>query len=126
MADLLNSLSVTASGLTAQAKRIRYISENIANVDTPGYRRKQVTFETDHLNAGRVETGKMRLDQTQLKQEYDPAHPLAGTDGYYQGSNVNLLFEMADAREANQSYKANLQMFEHIRKMQTDLLSLLK
>lgn len=126
MSDLSNTLSITASGLKAQAKRIRYISENIANVDTPGYRRKQVTFETLHRDGGLVETGKMRLDQTLLKQEFDPSHPMADADGYYQGSNVNLLFEMADAREANQSYKANLQMFEHVRRMQTDLLSLLK
>lgn len=126
MTDFSNSLSVTASGLSAQAKRIRYISENIANVDTPGYHRKEISFQTSRDQHGVVETGRMHLDQTALKQEFDPSHPLADENGYYDGSNVNLLFEMADAREANQSYKANLQMFEHIRKMQSDLLTLIK
>ena len=37
MADLLSALSFAASGMEAQAQRLRHVSENIANADTPGY-----------------------------------------------------------------------------------------
>ncbi|HMB12704.1 MAG TPA: flagellar basal body protein, partial [Roseovarius sp.] len=39
MNDFSNALSVSASGLKAQAQRLTHVSENIANADTPGYRR---------------------------------------------------------------------------------------
>ena len=45
MSDLGSSLSFAASGMQAQASRLRHVSENIANADTPGYRRKTVAFE---------------------------------------------------------------------------------
>ncbi|NKW79061.1 flagellar basal body rod protein FlgC, partial [Rhodobacteraceae bacterium R_SAG7] len=44
MSDFSKSLSVTASGLRAQAARLTHVSENISNADTPGYRRKTVSF----------------------------------------------------------------------------------
>ena len=45
MADLLTSLGFAASGMQAQAGRLRTLSENIANADTPGYQRKTVSFQ---------------------------------------------------------------------------------
>ena len=41
----LSATAIAASGLRAQGVRLRHISENIANADTPGYRRKLVAFE---------------------------------------------------------------------------------
>ena len=43
----LSAVDLAASGLRAQAVRLRHISENIANVDTPGYRRKLVAFRPE-------------------------------------------------------------------------------
>ncbi|MCJ7871033.1 flagellar basal body rod protein FlgC [Marinovum sp. 2_MG-2023] len=129
MSDLSNSLSVSASGLKAQATRLRHLSENIANADTPGYRRKTVPFQVDRQNGdakGQVTTGRVRLDQNDLAQIYDPSHPLAGETGHYEGSNVNLVIEIADAREAQRSYEANLKMFDQARQMSTSLLDLLR
>jgi len=40
MSEFSKSLSVSTSGLQAQATRLRHLSENISNADTPGYRRK--------------------------------------------------------------------------------------
>ena len=44
--------SIAASGMRAQADRLRHISENIANADTPGYRRKLVSFDAE-MDRGR-------------------------------------------------------------------------
>ena len=50
MADLLTSLSFAASGMQAQATRLRHVSENIANADTPGYQARDIRF-ADALQA---------------------------------------------------------------------------
>lgn len=129
MSDFTKSLGVSASGLQAQASRLRHVSENIANADTPGYRRKSVPFqaETDATgDVSTVKTGKVNLDRSELKLLYDPSHPLADETGHYQGSNVDLIVEIADAREAQRSYEANLKMFEQARQMSSSLLDLLR
>ncbi|MDO8885258.1 MAG: flagellar basal body rod protein FlgC [Pseudotabrizicola sp.] len=125
MTDLLNSLSLSASGMEAQAKRIRHVSENIANADTPGYRRKVVSFKTE-METGTVSVGKVRLDQTALQKIYDASHPLADSTGHYDGSNVDLVIEIADAREAQRSYEANLRLFDQARQMTQSLFDLIR
>jgi flagellar basal-body rod protein FlgC len=130
MDELTRTMSASASGMAAQAARLRLSSENIANVDTPGYHRKTVSFETAYSGLGEdtraVHTGPVRLDQGELARVYDPTHPLAGEDGSYRGSNVNLIVEIADAREANRSYEANLRLFDQARQMASSLIDLLR
>lgn len=129
MSDLLQSLSVSASGMSAQSTRLRHVSENIANADTPGYRRKLVPFQSV-LDAtgvtGQVTTGRVRLDRSDLPTVYDPSHPLADDTGHYESSNVDLLIELSDARQAQRSYEANLSMFDQARSMSSSLLELLR
>ncbi|WP_112320739.1 flagellar basal body rod protein FlgC [Oceanibium sediminis] len=127
MSDLMNTMSASASGMNAQASRLRVVTENIANADTPGYQRKLVPFEA--VMNGSVEgvrAGRVRLSPVELTQIHDPAHPLANDDGMYQGSNVSLMTEIADAREAQRSYEANLRMFDQARQMTARLLDLLR
>ena len=105
------------------------MTENIANADTPGYHRKTVSFEAvmeDGADTGRVETGPVTLDQSELTRVFDPGHPMADGEGYYDGSNVDLVIELADAREAQRSYDANLKMFDQARQMSQSLLDLLR
>ncbi|WP_102106660.1 flagellar basal body rod protein FlgC [Oceaniglobus roseus] len=128
MTDLIRTLGLSASGMTAQAQRLRHLSENIANADTPGYRRKTVSFDTVQRGeaAGQVEVGKVRLDRSDLTRIHDPGNPLADAQGNYEGSNVDLVIEIADAREAQRSYEANLKMFDQARQMTQSLLDLLR
>jgi flagellar basal-body rod protein FlgC len=128
MSDLLSAMTASASGLDAHASRLRLISENIANADTPGYHRKLVSFEQvlDSRDSRVVRTGALHLDQTELEEIFDPNHPLANEQGTYEGSNVNILIEIADAQEAQRSYEANLKMFDQARQMKAALLDLLR
>ena len=129
MSDFAKSLTMSASGLKAQATRLRHVSENIANADTPGYRRKTVAFESAfgaESAGGGVQTGRVKLDKSELERIFDPSHPLADDEGYHDGSNVNLIIEIADAREAQRSYEANLKMFDQARQMSAGLLELLR
>jgi flagellar basal-body rod protein FlgC len=128
MDELAKTLAASASGMAAQSARVRLGAENIANADTPGYRRKTVSFEAALAQGDvrAVATGPVRLDQAALPRIHDPSNPLAGPDGSYLGSNVDLLIEIADAREANRSYEANLRMFDQARQMAGALLDLLR
>lgn len=125
MADLIQSLGYAASGMAAQAARLRHVSENISNADTPGYHRKLVSFHED-IDTGEVTPGPVVLDQSQLEQVYDPGNPLADATGHYDGSNVDLVVEVADAREAQRSYEANLKIFDQARQMTQSLFDLLR
>ena len=129
MSDFSKAMAVSASGMQAHASRLRITSENIANSRTPGYQRKILPFERvfdPNLNANVVKTGKLSLDRSELKKVYDPSHPMANPEGYFESSNVNSIIEVADAREAQRSYEANLKMFDQARQMSSSLLELLR
>lgn len=129
MNDFLKSMNVAASGMNAQGYRLRLVSENVANADTPGYHRKIVNFNNvfdEASGADRINVGRIAFDRAPLEERFDPANPLANKAGYVQMSNVNLIMEMADGREANRSYEANLATFQQARHMYSSLLDVLK
>ena len=125
MRDFSTTMAVAGSGLDAQSRRLRIISENIANADTPGFRRKMLTFAQEAERGGVAVTG-LALDPAELPKVYDPSHPMADAEGYYEASSVELVLEIADAREAQRSYEANLRIFDQTRQMAQGLLGLIK
>ena len=136
MDPLVASLKVAASGLEAQSTRIRIVSENLANArstgDTPGadpYRRKTITFaaELDRKSgAALVEIERLGVDESDFTAEFDPGNPAADEKGMVKLPNVNMLVEMADMREANRSYEANLQSIKHSRDLISATIDLLR
>ena len=127
---------IAGSGLEVQSTRLRIVSENIANArstgDTPGadpYRRKTVTFgsELDRVSGvERVTVKKLGVDRGDFINEYDPGNPAADANGMVKMPNVNILIEMADMREANRSYDANLQVIRQTRDLVASTIDLLK
>ncbi|SHH64027.1 flagellar basal body rod protein FlgC [Marivita hallyeonensis] len=128
MSAFTNALSVSTSGLKAQSQRLRIVAENVANTDTPGYHRKTVQFGTTPGISGvaEVEIDRVSLDRREGERIYDPGHPMSDATGHFTGSNVELVIEIADAREAQRSYEANLKMFDQVRQMSTGLMDLLR
>ncbi len=129
MIEFMKALSTAASGMGAQAKRLRVVSENIANADTNGYKRKVVTFRNvvdDASGAREVKIGKLLFDDAPMRRVYEPGHPLADDAGRVTYSNVNLITEVADAREAQRSFEANLNVFDQTRRMYANVLDLLR
>lgn len=134
--DFLKSISIAASGLRAQAGRMRVISENIANADStaqkPGgdpYRRKVPTFTSEldrSLEARTVGLGRVRPDNSQFRVRYEPGHPAADANGNVKYPNVNSLVEATDMREAQRSYEANLNVIGATRRMIQRTLDILK
>ncbi len=136
MDPLVASLKVAASGLEAQSTRIRIVSENLANArstgDTPGadpFRRKTVTFASEldrATGASLVQVERLGEDEGQFSTEYDPGNPAADDKGMVKMPNVNMLVEMADMREANRSYEANLQSIKQSRDLISATIDLLR
>jgi flagellar basal-body rod protein FlgC len=134
--DFFKTLSIAASGLRAQAGRMRIISENIANADstasTPGgdpYRRKIPTFEAEYnraLGVDTVELGKVEGDQSAFRVKFEPGHPAADQNGNVKYPNVNALVEMTDMREAQRSYQANINVVTATRRMIQRTIDILK
>jgi len=134
--DFFKTMSIAASGLRAQAGRMRVISENIANADSvperPGadpYRRKIPTFRTTldrELNAEVVTLGRVQPDQSAFRLKYEPGHPAADENGNVKYPNVNALVEMTDMREAQRSYEANINVIGATRRMISRTLEILK
>ena len=134
--DFMKTLTIAASGLRAQAGRMRIISENIANADStpssPGadpYRRKVPTFRTEldrSLDVQLVELGKVQTDQSDFRLKYEPGHPAADKNGNVKYPNVNPLVEMTDMREAQRSYEANINVVTATRRMLQRTIDILK
>jgi flagellar basal-body rod protein FlgC len=137
MADPLQAtLKIGASGLEAQSKRLRVVSENLANVQSTAstaggdpFTRKIISFEAefdDALGANLVRVGSIEQPRGAFRVEHDPSHPAADANGYVKLPNVDVLVELTDMREANRSYEANLQVIKQAREMIALTIDLLR
>jgi len=134
--DFVKSMGIAASGLRAQAGRMRVISENIANSDSTAqqaggdpYRRKIPTFNSQldrTLDARVVSLGPVRTDPSDFHIKYEPGHPAADAAGNVKLPNVNPLIEMTDLRDAQRSYEANLNVIGATRRMIARTLDILR
>lgn len=134
--SLETALRIAASGLQAQSTRLRVVSENIANAQstgpTPGadpYARQTVSFESEMdrtLGADLVRVKSIGVDSTPFKVEHEPGNPAADGNGMVKMPNVDVLVELADMREANRSYEANLQVAKQSAEMLSTTIGLMK
>ena len=136
MMDFIKSIAIAATGMRAQAGRMRIISENIANADStaqaPGgdpYRRRIVTFRSEldrDLGANVVALGQVATDRSDFRIKHEPDNPVADAKGDVKYPNVNPLVEMTDFRDAQRSYEANVNVITATRRMLQRTLDILK
>lgn len=98
--NMYSRINIIGKAANASLLRQQVISENIANVDTPGYKRKEVMFEgalqealMAHNKLSDIEmntlTPKIQIDKTDLSYRED-------------GNNVNIDTEMTELTKKNQ------------------------
>lgn len=135
--DLLKSMRISASGMSAQKKRTETISSNIANAQTTRtaeggpYRRKEVVLgsEPSRTSFGDILEGELDANAESVHvtevisandppvMKYDPSHPDANKDGYVAMPRINVMKEMADMISAQRSYEANVNALKTSRNM---------
>ena len=130
------TLKIGASGLEAQSRRLRVLSENLANANstgkTPGadpYARKTISFESqvdEALGTSFVKVAGIDRHRSPFRIEHNPGHPAADAKGFVKMPNVDIMVEVTDMREANRSYEANLQVIKQAREMISMTIDLLR
>ncbi|MBL8780844.1 MAG: flagellar basal body rod protein FlgC [Alphaproteobacteria bacterium] len=134
--ETMKSMLIAASGMRAQAERMRVIAENLANansaasrVDEDPYRRQLPVFKNELDRVTGVSTVHVKQvvkDNSDFREQYMPGHPAADERGYVKMPNVNSLVEMMDMREAQRAYEANLSVIDNTRTMMARTVDLLK
>jgi len=137
--NLLDTLRINASGLTAQRVRLQAISSNMANArstrteDGEPYRRQMPVFEavkSDSFGSelaqqlSRVSVIEVKESQADFRQVFDPSHPDANEEGYVLYPNVDILHEMVDLMDTSRTYEANTNAAETAYKMAQQALEL--
>ena len=145
--SFFNSMSISASALTAQRLRMDVISDNVANANTTRtadggpYRRRAVLFEqkTDDRTSfssvfdravggsaqGRgVRVAEIVTDSRPGPLVYDPHHPDANQYGYLERPNVNIVEEMVNMISASRAYEANVTAMNTTKTMITRTLEI--
>lgn len=130
-----DSLTTSASGLTAQRFRMDVIANNLANAtsthggaDGGPYRRQLAIFEARAEHRREVDDRSVRTpngvkvarvfeDQSPLRMVYEPGHPDANADGYVSFPNINPVQEMTDMISATRSYEANVTVINAVKGM---------
>ena len=106
--NAFNYINVLNKAASASWKRNEVIANNIANVDTPGYKRKDVQFETFLMSALTVDSS---LDKRVSNIRLDSLNPQVYTDysnlSYrLDGNNVDIDTESANLAENQIRYYA--------------------
>jgi flagellar basal-body rod protein FlgC len=135
--SLFGSLSVSASGMSAQRTRAELLVENLANAETTRtpeggpYRRKDVVFEEDPSvgsfsseltsamgsSASGVAASQTIIDNSEPYRRYMPGHPDADQEGYVAFPKINPAEDMVDLMGASRGYEANVAAISAVKDM---------
>ena len=138
--NLFETLSVSASGMSAQRQRATALVENLANAETTRtpeggpYRRKDVVFQSEpahspfsgifqnELVSGQeptmgVSVSEVIEDTREPDRRYIPGHPDADAKGYVAFPRINPAEDMVDLRGASRNYSANVAAMTAVKDM---------
>lgn len=135
--SLFSTISVSASGMSAQRERAELLVENIANADTTRtaeggpYRRRDAVFQSAPVSspfssflesqmdgqANGVTVSDITVDNRDPDRRYMPGHPDADKDGYVSFPRVNPAEDMVDLLGASRDYQANVSAISAVKDM---------
>lgn len=141
---IFRSLRVSASGLRAEAARLRTSAANIANVHTTRtaeggpYLPRRVTlaeqpafgrtlrqaWNNPALTGGVEVVSVAPVEGVEPRLVYDPHHPDAGPDGMVAFPPIDIPLEMVDVLSASRAYEANVAALEAGKRMMDKALEI--
>jgi len=122
------TLQFLTTAMTVAERRHNLIASNIANVDTPGYRAKDLDFEAVMSGTlARIEgAAPEKLEQVKQRIIEEGLPIETSTDTVYQQldrNNVNLESEMAKLSAASGKYKLASRMYMYKLKLVKDVIA---
>lgn len=131
--SMFSIFNISGSAMAAQSQRMNVTASNLANADTVAgpdgetYRAKHVRFETmqkDNSGLGGVRVERVVEDDSPLKLEYNPSHPMADENGYVEKPNVEPVHEMVNMISASRSYQANIEVMNTNKQLMLETLTI--
>lgn len=129
--------------MNAQTIRLNTTASNLANAESVSssvdetYRSRKPVFAVQPVDllaepdnefgqaAGQgVQVLGIVESDAELRQEYNPAHPMADEQGYIYYPNVNVVEEMADMISASRSFQINTEIMNTAKQMLQQTLRL--
>lgn len=110
--DFLSDTAAIVLGKTldATAARQKSIANNIANVETPGYKRSYVSFEEE------LRSALNRKDKREIQKALSELVPVRRNDVFSparpDGNNVNIDAEIADLAKTGLKHRAAIVLLE--------------
>jgi flagellar basal-body rod protein FlgC len=140
--DFMNSLTISAAGMSAQRTRLEVATTNLANAevtrgpDGQPFRRRDpvlaaVDFQTQ-LDANTapgtsaVTVLEVVEDTDAPRRVYLPSHPDADAEGFIRLPNVDAVHETVNMVGAQNSFEANATAFETAKAMTQRALDIMR
>jgi len=114
MSKISNIFDVIEAGLRTESLRQKVIGSNIANLETPGYRRSDVNF-AEALDNAMSKTGDVNIDSVET-EIFQPKT----TTVLENGNDVNLNVEVGEMVKNTLRHKAYVRILQK-KYMQIDL-----
>jgi flagellar basal-body rod protein FlgC len=143
--NLFQSLSISASGMSAQRERATLLVENLANAETTRtaqggpYRRKDAVFQSETVGSPfsahfqteleqplGVRVAEVIEDEREPERRYQPGHPDADAKGYVAYPRINPAEDMVDLLGATRGYSANVAAMTAMKDMIARSIDLLR
>ena len=144
--SLFHSLSVSASGMSAQRFRTELLAQNIANSETTRteeggpYRHQDAVFQASSVTSPfasafqssmdapmtGVGISEVQIDDKEPIRRYLPGHPDADDKGYVSFPNFSPIEEMVDLMNASRSFGANVTAMNAVKDMITKSIDLVR
>lgn len=145
---MIDSLTISATGLRAQRLRMEVIANNIANAETTNagtetvklgdkeftrflpYRRKTALFASGPGLSGVKVTGVADAPG-EFEKDFQPGHPHANANpadpeaGYLRKPNIQPMLETVDMISASRAYEANIMAIDALKSMGSATLRIL-
>ncbi|MCA9494743.1 MAG: flagellar basal body rod protein FlgC [Myxococcales bacterium] len=128
--DILDTMQISGSGLTAERIRLQSVASNLANARTTRtaeggpYQRRAPIFEAVSLDEfgemldrelSEVQVTEVKVANSAGRKVFDPAHPDADADGYVTFPDIDVLQEMVDLMTTTRAYEANANVLDTTR-----------
>jgi len=145
---IFDTMSISASALSAERQRAEITSANLANAETTHtaeggpYVRKEAVFSTSSsspfqtvLNqagsvggfpSGAVEISAVVDDKTPPVKRFEPGNPDADQEGYVAYPAINPMTEMVDLMDAVRAYQLNASAVGAAKQMIQQSIDILK